>query len=881
VSYFVDTREYGSVQGPPTDFWGKLERSEDGAHVIAWHPLRDHCADVAAVTEALLDIPVWRERFGVLARAKPLDPIAQSRLCVLAALHDLGKLNLGFQAKGRPELGTKAGHVAEAIAALEKDVCLCLQPLNDWGEATYSLLVASLCHHGRPISQATSASSWQSSWWSPRCSLDPAAGLKDLLGRCREWFPAAFVRDSPPMCGAPELGHAFAGLVMLADWLASDVRFFPFSEVAGDDRISFSRQVAHRAVHEMGLERDLESRQDPDGRDTFHRIAPPEHSPRHAQRAVLSLSLQYPAVRILESETGSGKTEAALAHFISLFECGAVDGMYFALPTRTAATQIFNRVRESVARAFVDPPPVVLAVPGYLRVDEAEGQRLPRFEVLWPDSGRFRFRSWAAERPKRFLVGAIVVGTIDQVLLSSLRVGHAHLRATSLLRHLLVVDEVHASDAYMTRILEDVLGRHLQAGGHALLLSATLGGETRARLLDPGGRIRLPSFEDAVTAAYPLISTQHASTHVPQEEKDRTVQIEAAPLLEDVEAVAARALAVARTGAKVLVLRNTVQDCILTQEAVERQCDQSGILFRCHGVAAPHHARFARVDRVALDEAIERYLGKERAAEGGIVVATQTVQQSLDLDADHLVTDLCPIDVLLQRIGRLHRHKREKRPGDDQARAMILVPLERDLSLLIGGDGRARNHHGLGSVYEDLRILEATWRTIERHSVWRIPSMSRSLIESCLHSTALVGIVSSGGPSWQLHEMQMIGQDAGMRRQAELNLVDWSIDYGDSRNCFPDTPEERIFTRLGEGDRRVLFEPVFVGPFGSAVRELSVRASWARGAGAEENVAREVNSRCGATRFAYGDRWFVYDRLGLRPDGGPSPQKDVHDDDGP
>ncbi|MDB4914145.1 MAG: CRISPR-associated helicase/endonuclease Cas3, partial [Gemmatimonadetes bacterium] len=183
------------------------------------------------------------------------------------------------------------------------------------------------------------------------------------------------------------------------------------------------------------------------------------------------------SITILESETGSGKTEAALARFVTLFSAGKVDGLYFALPTRTAATQMHKRVFDATAMAFTEPPPVILAVPGYLRVDDTEGRRheLARFDVLWPDAERFRYRGWAAEGPKRYLAGCIVVGTVDQVLLSSLRVGHAHMRATSLMRMLLVVDEVHASDAYMTRILEDVLARHRRAGGHALLLSATLG----------------------------------------------------------------------------------------------------------------------------------------------------------------------------------------------------------------------------------------------------------------------------------------------------------------------------------------------------------------------------------------------------------------------
>jgi CRISPR-associated endonuclease/helicase Cas3 len=662
------------MQGVPTEFWGKLTRSPSTDEVTEWHPLRDHCADVAAVAERLFTLPIWERRLARLAGVENLDQVVVARLCVLAALHDFGKVNSGFQAKSLRGPGPTAGHVTEALSALCQPVCACFESLNAWGDSSAELLAASICHHGRPLNFEQASASWQSTWWKPnRAGLDPKAGIEDLLQRCRDWFPAACGTDSQPLPSAPEFQHAFAGLIMLADWLASDTRFFPFSKSLTEDRMAASRMTSRQLVAEMGLDLPVEGRADAAGRSAFARIAPEGMQPRPAQSAILDLNLNTPGIRVLEAETGSGKTEAALAHFLMLLERGAVDGLYFALPTRTAATQIFRRVRDAACRAFASPPPVVLAVPGYLKVDDAEGTRLAGFEVLWPDKDRFRFRGWASERPKRYLAGAIVVGTIDQVLLSSLRVNHAHLRATSLLRHLLVIDEVHASDAYMTRIAEDVLGRHLKAGGHALLLSATLGGEARAKLLSPSTRKPGPDIDEAVATPYPLISTANASIEVQHGGTVREINVELSPHIEDVEAVAALALASASAGAKVLVIRNTVRDCIQTQAAVETTCSDPALLFACLGAVAPHHARYARPDREALDQALEERLGKERRAGGCVVVATQTVQQSLDLDADYLITDLCPADVLLQRIGRLHRHLRPERTI--AARTTVLVPM--------------------------------------------------------------------------------------------------------------------------------------------------------------------------------------------------------------
>jgi CRISPR-associated endonuclease/helicase Cas3 len=872
------------MRGIPTNFWGKLRRDADGTRVLEWHPLADHCADVATVAEALLSLPIWRQRLARLA-GQSLTEVTRARLCVLATLHDIGKLNIGFQAKGRSELGTTAGHVTEALGALlhRPGPLSCLDELAVWGDATTSLLVSAICHHGRPYNaDAIGDTTWQATWWTPRAGLNPRLGAEDLLTRCHTWFPRAFEVDGSALPDAPAFSHAFAGLVMLADWMGSDTRFFPFSETEDDDRMALARSKAGDAVSAMALDIPVNARTGASGRDPFTRVAPQGYIARSAQSAIITLPRdERGSITVLEAETGVGKTEAVLARFVSLFEAGLVDGLYFALPTRSAATQMHRRVYEAMRRAFATPPAVVLAVPGYLRVDDVQGTRLPAFEVLWPDQDRFRYRAWAAENPKRYLTGCIVVGTIDQVLLSSLMVGHAHLRATSLLRHLLVVDEVHASDAYMARILEDVLARHLAAGGHAILLSATLGGEARTRLLHAGKREIAPTFADAQAAPYPLMTHRNEADKtvaIGSDGLNRVVRMGILPLLDYPERVAAEALGAGMRGAKVLVIRNTVNDCVKTQIELERLADAKGrsdVLFTCAGVAAPHHALFARRDREALDLQLESGIGKNRKEGGCVVVATQTVQQSLDLDADILISDLCPADVLLQRLGRLHRHERVRPTGFESPRAFVIVPECRDLGVLLSESGAARNYHGLGLVYPDLRILEATWRLMEKHSAWRIPAMNRELVESSVHSTVLAAIAAQGGTRWQAHSNHAIGAVRGQQRHADLNLVDWSKPY--SEMSFP--VDERIATRLGEGDRRVHFSPPALGPFGHPVDELTLRAWWARGVPSDDKDAEDVTSVGGVTSFRFGGTAFVYDRLGLRPD--KTATKEVPEDDGP
>lgn len=878
------------MEGRPTSFWGKFERNEDGAF-RAWHPLIDHSADVSACCRHLLSVTILRKRLALLAGLEDFCDAQLDRLAFFAALHDIGKYNLGFQNIARPGAPFTAGHVREVLALFGSEYqeaarlgeALGVDAWLPWGEddASFQLLIASIAHHGRPEPLGTGH---QPRIWQESEGLSPFDGIRTLREAASRWFPAAFT-DAPPFPASSSFYHAYSGLVMLADWLGSSTRWFPFAESLGKDRMPFAKEAAERALREIGL----------DPREARRALLREEagferwfgFSPRGAQEPLRELPVSSTqSLTVLEAETGAGKTEAALARFFTLFAAGEVDGLYFALPTRTAATQLHARVVRAVERAFPveeSRPPVTLAVPGYLRVDDRDGQRLPRFEVLWNDDPleRFRSRGWASENTKRYLAGAVVVGTVDQALLGTLTVSHAHLRNTSLLRHLLVVDEVHASDTYMNRILEALLRRHLAAGGHALLMSATLGAVTRARLSRPGLRQPAPALTEAIEVPYPAL------THVvgPEQElypitspgNPKEVQVEPWVAIGAPAEIVGRALDAAAAGARVIVLRNTVADCVETQRVLEAEAEARGVdalLFRCEGAPAPHHARFAREDRVRLDVALETAFGRGGEAEGRVVVATQTIQQSLDLDADLLITDLCPIDVLLQRIGRLHRHSERERPsGFERATAVILVPAERDLGTLLRKGGEVRGRHGLGSVYDDLRILEATWRQLDGGATWLIPRDNRALVEHGTHPEILQAIVRDGGEAWQEHANLLDGLGFAAAAHASINLVQWTAGFDDSTVLFPQKGlERRIATRLGEDDRRALFDQPVPGPFGAMIPELTLPAHQAREAPADTIPTGVIFENC-QLRFSFGVSLFSYDRFGLRA----LPAPEVHD----
>lgn len=403
---------------------------------------------------------------------------------------------------------------------------------------------------------------------------------------------------------------------------------------------------------------------------------------------------------ILESETGSGKTEAALWRFVHLFRAGLADSLYFALPTRVAASQVYSRIQTAIKNLWPENPPLTIrALPGYVNADGADIKHLPDFEVLWsdkPDDAKAHQR-WAAESAKRFLAAPIAVGTIDQALLGALQVRH-----TMLARSFLVVEEVHASDPYMTVLLEHLLKAYLNNGGQVLLLSATLGSTARNRYLALAPKVKRPqakpmSFDAACAIPYPAISDHHKTRAVDATGNTKQVAWTAHDIIDSPDKIANMAIEAAKLGAKVLVIHNTVSSAIATLTAIEKNIPDQAWLFTVNGIPTLHHSRFSRQDRPVMDRIIGAQLGKNRPAGPCVVVGTQTLEQSLDIDADVLITDLCPMDVLLQRIGRLHRHIRpasERPKAFRAAQVWVLTSAGHDLNPLI-----AKSQHGLGMFH--------------------------------------------------------------------------------------------------------------------------------------------------------------------------------------
>ena len=850
------------------DAWGKFQEPD------RFHRLEHHCADVAACFEVLLADPVLRARFVQAAGRAGFSIATAARLTVLAFLHDFGKLNSGFQFKvldrarsaGMPRA---CGHIGLALLA-PPEICMAagLFDLYDaWGPAVDPLLHAALAHHGRPARKPTVGGRGPKIW-DPIAGYDPEATAKLLGERSRSWFPEAFV-DGPPLPDTPALAHLFAGVVALADQIGSDEEFFKLEPVADARYIDRARRDAEDAVGRKGFRRrEWPVRSAP---VSFRTMFDHEH-PRPVQVATAEAPLDHPLL-IVESETGSGKTEAAILRFAALWKAELVDGLYFAVPTRAAAKQLHDRVRRALGRLFPkgQRAETVLAVPGYLVVGETVGRRTGRFEVFWEDDPdeESRLARWSAESARKYLSATAAVGTIDQALLAGLKVKWAHFRAAALSRSLLVVDEVHANDPYMTEILRAVLHGHLDLGGHALLMSATLGTVARTRIATRKARTRPMRPTEAQAVPYPaltLVSTDGESqTRGIAATQSKQVGISLASILGAPADIARVALDAAGKGAKVLVIRNTVASAQQVFDAVLAGGGEE-LSFRVAGTATLHHSRFAAEDRSLMDAGVEATLGKSRPPGGVVTVGTQTLEQSLDIDADLLITDICPVDVLLQRIGRLHRHARADRPaGFHDPTCVVAVP---ESGLESGLDGGLLRH-GLGisdrgSVYRNLLGMEATRRLIADHPVWTIPDMNRLLVERATHPELLTDLAKELGGPWLVHEQKTFGLPAAEKNVARLHVFT-RTELFDEQFIFPET-DENIRTRLGEDGPRVTLPEPIPGPFGRPVQTFNLPAHMFRHGlpGRDHIEAARAEVMSDGLMLHVGDYRFHYDRTGIR-----------------
>lgn len=719
------------------EFWGKARPMGEGP---PWHPLVLHALDVASVGEAILrSHEALRGRLGQTwgLSEESVFPTLRFLLC----LHDVGKFAKKFQAKA-PEhfpscfagdaanVATSFDHGAGGLHLFDADPAnLAMADAED--PFAWRLMVSAVTgHHGRPPP--------------PR-----AGNVRRDFARAGVVAARQFAREARGLClGAAALprideSHAerasflVAGLAVLADWIGSNQEWFPYREARGalDAHWSEACGRAATAVAEAGV-LPCPARERVAYRDLLPDLRPDvsfERTPMQQWAEQVALP-EGPALFFVEDETGSGKTEAAVMLAHRLMCAGAAGGLYVALPTMATANAMFDRLARSYRCLFADDaePSVALAHGARGMHEDFQEARLRGGRHEEPYSGSSAGESddttasaacaeWIADDRRRTFLADVGVGTIDQALLGVLPSRHQSLRLLGIAQRVLVLDEVHAYDRYMQREMEGLLEFQAALGGSAILLSATLPLRMRGRLAAAFGRGLPGGLEDPDdTNDYPLATTRCR----------RRIAAEAVP------GVAARARAVpvrflrhpleaidrieraARDGRAALYIRNTVDDALDAHAELGRR-----------GVDADlFHSRFALVDRLDIERRVTDTFGRmsaEAERRGKVLVATQVVEQSLDLDFDVLATDLAPVDLVIQRMGRLWRHERPHRRGRPELLVVGPEPVDD-----AGPDWFRRAFPGAAHVYWDHARMWLTARRLEDAGMIDSPGGLRQLIES-------------------------------------------------------------------------------------------------------------------------------------------------------
>lgn len=598
-----------------------------------------HCLNVGAVAEAMLE-------------GLPSTISFSPGTALLAALHDIGKITLGFQAKCPAWLAAQPfdPETRKNIAYSCSDHALVgqyhLQELLRKTRA-HGWAVAIGAHHGKAKGRTIQPPREALSEWATMHRDRVTAKLLEIFGRPPAKGPIKFPdgRDDPAL-------WLLAGLVTVADWIGSNEAFFsPESHGTPDE----ARASAKQALQQIGWPGgNLVSRPFP---EVFG------FSPNPLQSAVLS-HIDSPALVVIEAPMGRGKTEAALALAHSLITGGHHHGLYFALPTQVTSNRIHLRVADFLRQTLSDSAHLRLAHGTSWLEDTADLKIEPSYhggpttDDENPATTVAEARSWFASA-KQALLAPYGVGTIDQALLGMVAVKHFFVRRFALAGKVVILDEVHSYDVY-TGSLVTALVRELRLlGCTVIVLSATLTAARRRELLAAVG-----AEESTANEAYPLVSlarNDHSVEHItlpPAEET--TISLRAATITE--EETIAELVARAEQGQHVLWIRNTVVEA---QEAFRWVRAETPVASSPHEQIALGllHSRFPLHRRQQLETLWLERLGKHRAAggPGSILIATQVVEQSVDIDLDFIVSDLAPSDMLLQRLGRLWRHPRDNR----------------------------------------------------------------------------------------------------------------------------------------------------------------------------------------------------------------------------
>ncbi len=808
-------------------YWGKARPDVDGQEGAAYHLLPYHCLDVAAVGWVLLEKnPDLLERFSKLCgiEAKILKPL----LIFFLALHDLGKFSESFQNIISNLLASLQGITNSKKIAYSKRIFahdsigfliwkerVLKQVLNsfqvgnleDWRDLLNCIMEAANGHHGLPIKQG-------------RETLTDFFNEKDLeavaefILVCIELFSIEelFATTDLDNCydelykKLHKSSWAITGFYVVCDWIGSGKKFeynknpAAYSQDPKQNLVEYWHKIALKTAYEAVCEAGILPCQ------INHEIDPltqlldlsktAELTP--LQKLATKVPIQKtPQLFIIEDETGSGKTEASLILLNRLMAKNLALGFYIALPTMSTADGIYPRVQKSYNKLYKEgeKPSLVLSHSSAKLSEKFTDTILyssPEAKTqAYLDDAQSRCQAWLADNRKKSLLAHVGVGTIDQAFLAVLKVKYQSLRLFGLLGKVVVIDEAHAYDAYMGKELEVLLEVHAALGGNAIVMSATLPKNSRQKLANAflkGLGLKECSLQE--DKAYPLL-TQIAADYkeeipCPNNPK-KNRKVVNYQFVHDEEQVNELIKTSLEQGKCVCWIRNSVKDARKSYQ--NWQAYQNVDLF---------HARFVLADRLEVQEKIMGLFDKNSTGDkrkSRLLIATQVVEQSLDLDFDVMITDLAPIDLMLQRAGRLHRHIRDKngnlkQEGDDERTDAFLTIFCPEYTDKPAANWYTEKFPNSKLVYKNHARLWAGLKQLHEIENKQIPRNIRPLIEAVYSEDCLIpkGLAYT--------DTKAFGDAKAERSHAGSNTIDFECGYTQNGQSWPEDLD--MPTRLGE-----------------------------------------------------------------------------------
>ncbi len=544
---------------------------------------------------------------------------------------------------------------------------------------------------------------------------------------------------------SPAFFMFLAGLTSVADWIASNENFFGYTiNHSVEEHPDYAEKQAKSALKELGWI-GWQPPQKFTGIETiFPFITTMTIRPLQSEAVRLAQVLKNPGLVIIEAPMGEGKTEAAIYLADSWAKTLGQKGCYFALPTMATSNQMFSRVEEFIKKRYHDQEVNLMLLHGHAALN-AEFESVRRgFREFAVDDIEEKEKShdgapanvvaaeWFTYR-KRGLLAPFGVGTVDQVLLAILQTKHVFVRLFGLANKTIIIDEIHAYDAYMTTLLERLLEWLAALGASVVMLSATLPGARRNALLEAYAK-GLDKTNREIPAKvnktkYPRISWVHSdgfdtmSVETSDQSKKR-IHLKwmdgELPKNEEEFTLGWHLRESLSEGGCAAIICNTVDRAQQMYQALKKYFP--GTASDGYPELDLLHARFLYGDRQKREERVLQRFGKDNSHRPyrAVLVSTQIIEQSLDLDFDLMVTEMAPVDLLLQRAGRMHRHDNERYKLTTPTLWICQPKLESGVPCFGGGTEAVYDYH----------VLLRSWLTVKDKPVIHIPADMEELIEA-------------------------------------------------------------------------------------------------------------------------------------------------------